>query len=91
MASETNTAQRLVVVANRLPFTLKHEGEEWRGGRGSAARGAARAEGGGASGEPVLSTMPPELAFDAPGDPHGSAVTGLTEGSRNRPLGTVLS
>src|SRR5215204_4109240 len=35
MASETNTAQRLVVVANRLPFTLKHEGEEWRAERSS--------------------------------------------------------
>lgn len=43
MASQTNTQQRLIVAANRLPFTLKHSGEEWRAER--SAGGLATAMG----------------------------------------------
>jgi trehalose 6-phosphate synthase/phosphatase len=35
MASQTQAAQRLIVVANRLPFTLKHADDGWRAERSS--------------------------------------------------------
>ena len=43
MASQTNSGQRrLVVVSNRLPFTLKRSGEDWQAERSTGGLATAK-------------------------------------------------